>query len=415
MAMAVAVAVAVGYTARHVQCTSRAHTRASSPRMARAINVSLPHARSARARCGVVAAIARSLDHAHAVRGSGDGGGGGGQLIRASFASCASHMPFVSRACAASSPRVINVSLPSSPSRAIGTHALRRQWRSLARSIARAVWRWRWRWRSITTRVNRGPRITLSMHYSHTRRVIAARRARHHRFPFPPRSARALRRWRRSLARSLSRARCGGGCDGGSRLRRASTVPHASRSPCITHTHTAPSPRVARVIAVPVPPAHDRLARCGGGGARSLARSIARARGVAVAMAEAVGHAARHVHHASRARTRASLPRVPRIITVSIPRCHPRARAAAALSRLLARAVALAVVVGVAVAVEVAVAMEGYGTRSGACADEQARAMSLCACACVTAPLARGGGGGARSLARLPLRRSPRRTPHVRT
>jgi len=141
MAMAVAVAVTVGYTARYVRCTSRAHTRASSPRMARAINVSLPHARSARVRCGVVAALAQSLDHAHAVRGGGDGGGGGGRLHRASFVSCASHAPFISRACAASSPRVINVSLPSSPSRAIGTRALRRRWRSLARSIARAVWR----------------------------------------------------------------------------------------------------------------------------------------------------------------------------------------------------------------------------------------------------------------------------------
>ena len=143
VAVAVAVAVTVGYTARHVRCTSRARTRASSPRMARAINVSLPHARSARARCGVVAALARSLDHAHAVRGGGDGGGGGGRLSRASFVACASHVSFVSRVCAASSTRVINVSLPSSPSRAIGTHALRRQWRSLARSIARAVWRWR--------------------------------------------------------------------------------------------------------------------------------------------------------------------------------------------------------------------------------------------------------------------------------
>ena len=82
---------------------------------------------------------------------------------------------------------------------------------------------------------------------------------------------------------------------------------------------------------------------------------------------------------------------------------------AAALSRLLARAVDLAVAVGVALAVKVAVAMEGYGTRSDVCADEQARAMSLCACAYVTAPLVRVGGGGARSLAHLPLRRSLRR------
>ena len=46
------------------------------------------------------------------------------------------------------------------------------------------------------------------MHHSHTYRVIAARRARHHRSR-PPRArpARALRRRRRSLARSLDRAR----------------------------------------------------------------------------------------------------------------------------------------------------------------------------------------------------------------
>ena len=62
MAMAVVVAVTVGYTARHVRCTSHARTRASSPRMARAINVSLPHARSARVRCSVVAALAQSLE-----------------------------------------------------------------------------------------------------------------------------------------------------------------------------------------------------------------------------------------------------------------------------------------------------------------------------------------------------------------
>ena len=74
--------------------------------------------------------------------------------------------------------------------------------------------------------------------------------------------------------------------------------------------------------------ARDRHARAAA--VVALARSLYRARGVAVtvavAIAVAVGHAARHVHHASRARTRASLPRVPRIITVSIPRCHPRAR-----------------------------------------------------------------------------------------
>ena len=68
MAMAVVVAVTAGYTARHVRCTSHARTRTSSPRMARAINVSLPHARSARVRCGVVAALARSLARSRARR-----------------------------------------------------------------------------------------------------------------------------------------------------------------------------------------------------------------------------------------------------------------------------------------------------------------------------------------------------------
>ena len=66
----------------------------------------------------------------------------------------------------------------------------------------------------------------------------------------------------------------GGGGGGGGRLRRASIMSRASRCSCTTHTHAASSPRVARVIAVSRSP-HDRHARCGGGGARSL--SIARA------------------------------------------------------------------------------------------------------------------------------------------
>ena len=223
--------------------------------------------------------LARSLDHAHAERGGGDGGGGGGRLHRASFVSCASHVPFVSRACAALSPRVINVSLPSSPSRAIGTHALRRRWRSLVRSIARAVWRWRWRWRSVTTRVNHVTRITLSMHYSHTRRVIAAHHARHRRFPSPPRSARALRRWRRSLAlyraRGLAVAMAVGYAVRDARPRHAH--PHHALRVSRSRVRTSP-PRVVRVINVSLSPARNRHARAAA--AAALARSLDRAHAV---------------------------------------------------------------------------------------------------------------------------------------
>jgi hypothetical protein len=42
-----------------------------------------------------------------------------------------------------SSPRIARIVTVSVPPRTTGTRALRR--RSLARSIARAVWRWRWR------------------------------------------------------------------------------------------------------------------------------------------------------------------------------------------------------------------------------------------------------------------------------
>ena len=57
----------------------------------------------------------------------------------------------------------------------------------------------------------------------------------------------------------------------------------------------ASSPRIARIVTVSVPPAHDRHARA----TAALARSIDRARGVALAMAvkEAVGYTACHVRH----------------------------------------------------------------------------------------------------------------------
>ena len=59
------------------------------------------------------------------------------------------------------------------------------------------------------------------------------------------------------------------------------------------------SPRIAHVITVSVPPAHDRHARarcCGGGGARSLARAEAEAE--AVGLGVTFSYIARHAHHA---------------------------------------------------------------------------------------------------------------------
>ena len=75
------------------------------------------------------------------------------------------------------------------------------------------------------------------------------------------------------------------------RVKRAACHAHrASRARMRTS-----SPRIARIVTVSVPPAHDRHARA----TAALARSIDRARGVALAMAvkEAVGYTARHVRH----------------------------------------------------------------------------------------------------------------------
>ena len=100
--------------------------------------------------------------------------------------------------------------------RAKPTHAraLRRRRRSLARSIARARCGGGGSVRlHRPSRALRAPRVTRAHAY-----VITAHRARHHRFPFPPctTGTRALQRRRRSLARSIARARCGGGDgDGG--------------------------------------------------------------------------------------------------------------------------------------------------------------------------------------------------------
>ena len=135
----------------------------------------------------------------------------------------------------------------------------------------------------------------------------------------------------RSLARS--RARCVAVAvevAGGYIARHARYARRASRA-C---TRTS-SPRIARVIAVFRPPrARPARARCSGGGARSLPRL--RARGVAVVMAVAVGHAARdarNARRASRIRTRASSPRIARVITAPFPDVnHARARRSLARS-----------------------------------------------------------------------------------
>ena len=80
------------------------------------------------------------------------------------------------------------------------------------RCVPHAVWRWRWRWRwrSVTPRVTY---IIRTVRHAYAHRVITSPIARHERFLSPDaRSARARRRrWRRSLAHSIARTRCGDG------------------------------------------------------------------------------------------------------------------------------------------------------------------------------------------------------------
>ena len=98
-------------------------------------------------------------------------------------------------------------------------------------------------------------------------RVIIARRARHHRFPFPLRTTgtRAWRLRRRSLARSIAR--------GGGRSRRA------SRTPLITRVHARTRARNHRALRAsspfPFPDVTHTLTRAhgNGGGALLFART----------------------------------------------------------------------------------------------------------------------------------------------
>ena len=110
--------------------------------------------------------------------------------------------------------------------------------------------------------------------------------------------------------------------------------------------------RFARVITVFRPPrARPARARCSGGGARSLARARAvwrwrwRWRSVTSRVTRA-----RHARHA---RACTSSPRIARVITAPLPRCHPCARGsgggAVSFARTLARAEAEAVGLGEAV------------------------------------------------------------------
>ena len=149
-----------------------------------------------------------------------------------------------------------------------------------------------------------------------------------------PTHARALRRRRRSLARSIARAVCGG--SDGVRLHRPSRALRASRV-TRAHAHVIAAHR-ARRHRFPFPlHARMRALRAATALARSLARSLARVRcGVGVGGGGGVQlHCA---SRASRARACTSSPRIARVITAPLPRCHPcaRAAAAAALSRLLA-------------------------------------------------------------------------------
>ena len=202
--------------------------------------------------------------------------------------------------------------------------------RLLACSRARRRWRWGWGRRSVTSRVTHVTRVARH----------ARARAHHHRF------ARVITVFRPPRARP-ARARC---CGGGARsIARSLDRAHAvwrwrwrwrsvtSRVTRVTHVtrvarHArarAHHHRFARVITVFRPPrARPARARCCGGGARSIARSLDRA----------------HAVWRWRWRWRSVIPRVTRVtrehvITAHrarhhrpLPRCQPCARAAFARS-----------------------------------------------------------------------------------
>ena len=261
------------------------------------------------------------------------GGGGGGRLHRPSRALRA---PRVTRVYeyVITAHRARHHHFPSPP-RTTGTRALLRRRRSLARSRARRRRRWGWGWRSVTPRVTRATRVTrVTRAREH---AIAAQRARHHRSSSPHAPTRA--RCDGSGARSLDSARGvwrlrwrrwrAVEVAGGYIARHARYARRASRA-CMRTS----SPRIARFITIFRPPrARPARARCCGGGARSLTRARGGGGG-----GVGGGVQLHRASRASRARACMSSPRIARVITAPLPRCHPcaRAAAAAALSRLLA-------------------------------------------------------------------------------
>ena len=299
-AEAVGLGVALSYTAHHARHARHARARARHHRASRASSPFLfPHAPT-RARCD--GGGARSLDSARDVwrlrwRWRAVEVAGGYIARHARYARRSS------RACTRTSSlriaRVITVfRLPAHDrhARAAAAAALAR---SLARAEAEAVG---WGWRSVTPRVTRDTRVTrVTRAREH---VITAHRARHHRSSSPHAPTRA--RCDGSGARSLDSARGvwrlrwrrwrAVEVAGGYIARHARYVRRASRACTITS-----SPRIARVITVFRPPAHDRHARAAA--AAALARSLARAEAEAVGLGVAFSYTARHARHA-RARAR---------------------------------------------------------------------------------------------------------------
>ena len=171
--------------------------------------------------------------------------------------------------------------------------------RSLARAEAEAVGlgvAFSYTARHARTRVTR---VTRAREHA-----IAAHRARHHRSSSPHAPTRA--RCDGSGARSLDSARGvwrlrwrrwrAVEVAGGYIARHARYARRASRA-CMRTS----SPRIARVITIFRPPAHDRHARAAA--AAALARSLARAEAEAVGLGVAFSYTARHARHA-RARVR---------------------------------------------------------------------------------------------------------------
>ena len=272
--------------------------------------------------------------------------------------------------------------------------------RSLDR--ARGVWQLRWRWRAVTSPVTRVTRVARHAR-SRARHRRASRASSPFSVPPPRTHARAARcDGARSLARSRAcgvalalavevafsyiarHARHARACTSSPRIARVITAPLPRTSPIRARgsgggavsfarllaraeaeavglgeavgyfarhayqtCHVRRSSRARTRISSPLRARHHRFPsppRTTGTRAllrrrRSLARS--RACGVALAVEVAFSYIARHARasRTSRARACTSSPRIARVITAPLPRCHPcaRAAAAAALSCLLAR------------------------------------------------------------------------------